>query len=213
MTRWSLPRVGRTLALVALAACGGGVGRDAERDALPADSLATALAAHVPTHVDSVFPPGEEQRRFLAELGRTTDSLRDASRSRDALLARFTQAVAAADESALRAMQLDVVEFAALYYPVSRFARPPYFLKPQTAWFQISANAAHDARILLRRYGGRPLRLAHVDCPATPDVEGSNRLWSGCRVRVAGDTAALQLFGTILERDGRFKFVSLANKL
>lgn len=200
------------LPLVVLASACARDRRDPARDALPIDSVQQALARVTPVHVDSVYPPEEEARRFRVEVGRTVDTLRYAAPSRDALTRRLQRLVQQADTVALRRLALDVIEFGSLYYAHSRFARPPYFLKPQTAWFQISANSQHDLAILLRKYGGRPFRIRHLEC-AVPAVEGPNRLHERCRVRLANDTAHVQLFGTILERDGRFKFVSFANKL
>jgi hypothetical protein len=211
-----LSRLGHTLRtalpLLLLATACDRAKRDPARDALPIDSVQKALAEFKPTHVDSVFPPEEEVRRFILELGRKTDTLRYAAPTRDALVSRFASLVEKNDTTALRHLGLDVIEFASLYYGSSRFAKPPYFLKPQTAFFQISANSEHDLQTLMRSYGGQPFRVASYDCPA-PTVEGTNRVHERCRVRFKGDTTSFQLFGSILERDGRFKFVSFANKL
>lgn len=51
---------------------------------------------------------------------------------------------------------------------------------------------------------------------AKSPAEGENRLWSECRVRrvsPAGDTVHQRIFGSILEREGGFKFVSYRNDL
>ncbi len=203
-----------TVALAALAACGDSARtRDPARDALPLDSIQAALATQKPTHVDSIFPAPEEARRFRLEVGDSTDTLRHAANSRTQLIERFRMAVEKNDDAGLRKLAVDAAEFGSLVYLDSRYARPPYFLKPQTAWFQMSANSDHDASVLLRNYGGRPFRIASVTCADTVISEGRNRLWDGCRVRFTGDTTSAQLFGVILERQGRFKFLSLANKL
>jgi hypothetical protein len=57
--------------------------------------------------------------------------------------------------------------------------------------------------------------LGH-DCGAEHRQEGKNRVYGPCVVRwrsTAGDTIAGRLFSKILERDGRFKFLSYANRL
>jgi hypothetical protein len=44
-------------------------------------------------------------------------------------------------------------------------------------------------------------------------AEGENRLHERCEVRVNAAGTPTRLFGTILERDGRFKFLGYANPL
>ena len=69
---------------------------------------------------------------------------------------------------------------------------------------------------LLARLAGRPLRAAGYACAADPVVEGENRLWRDCLLRyrgAGGAPAAGRLFGVIVERAGRFKFVNYANDL
>ena len=140
------------------------------RVALDADSIARARSRRVPTHVDTVFSAREEQRRFTAAVRDSTDTLRHAYRSRGALVAAFANAVSADDSTALRRLVIDVAEFGGLYYPDSRFARPPYFQKPDVFRFQISANGDHDGRTLLRRLGGRPLAISANVCPTAGEV-------------------------------------------
>jgi hypothetical protein len=68
----------------------------------------------------------------------------------------------------------------------------------------------------LARYGGRPLRAVGHTCPDSPQQEGENLIRHGCSIRRVdekGDTVGTSLFGAILERDGRFKFISYANRL
>ncbi|MGZ8398693.1 MAG: hypothetical protein ACXWWN_06625, partial [Gemmatimonadales bacterium] len=62
---------------------------------------------------------------------------------------------------------------------------------------------------------GRALRYLGHTC-ISPRVEGKNRVHPSCelrRVTAAGDTVAERLFGLILERDSRYKFVGYANRL
>ncbi|MBI2795901.1 MAG: hypothetical protein HYX65_04255 [Gemmatimonadetes bacterium] len=186
---------------------------DPARAALDVDSVRRVLAAATPAHVDSVFAPDEEVRRFKAAVRDSTDTLRQAAPSRDALVRALATAVARNDTARLRALAIDLREFAWLYYPTSRFAHDPYFLKPDVLWLQLTANSDHDGGVLLRKYGGRPMRVAAATCPGAARREGRNLLWEGCRLRLEGDSVPRQFFGTILERDGRFKLVSLANKL
>jgi hypothetical protein len=66
----------------------------------------------------------------------------------------------------------------------------------------------------LARFGGRSVRYLSQDCRRA-EPQGENRFWE-CTVRVESDgkeQPPQRLFGSILERDGRYKFVSLANDL
>lgn len=188
----------------------------------PPRTAADSQAAHVAEVVaaggvvDSILPVAEALARFRAEAGPRTDTLRGAAPSRDALVARWSAAVAASDTAALNALLLDRAEFAWLYYPGSRMSLPPYEAPPGLLWGQLLASSEEGATQLLRRFGGRPFRAAALRCPAPPVAEGDNRLHERCEVRVtaAGAPAGfVRLFGTILERDGRFKFLGYANPL
>jgi hypothetical protein len=53
-------------------------------------------------------------------------------------------------------------------------------------------------------------------CAGTPLVQGANRIYETCTLRIRsedGRTEDVRLFGSIVERDGRFKLLSLSNRL
>jgi hypothetical protein len=135
--------------------------------------------------------------------------------SLDALLRAFAAAVERRDSSAFAALAITRAEFAWLYYPFIPEAAPPYELEPGMMWFMIETNSGRGLRALLAERGGRPLGLIDHTC------EGERRfdeltLWGPCTVRrlqAPGDTVAEVLFGPVVSRHGRFKFVSYANKL
>jgi hypothetical protein len=164
--------------------------------------------------VDSILPMEEQVRRFREGMT-PVDTLRHSSASREALVERLARAIARRDTADLNAMVLDRAEFAFLYYPESAMSRPPYEAPPTLLWGQILASSNAGAEKLLVRLGGKSVRVTALQCPA-PDREGANQLYQRCSVRFASpDGASLegQLFGSILERDGRFKFVGLANRI
>ena len=180
------------------------------RDAAPADSAVAAVAAGV---VDSIIPIDEALRRFRADLGAAPTTL-DGERSRDALVRRFVRAVETRDTSALRAMALSRAEFAYLYYPESPLSRRPYEEPPALLWFRIQEGSSAGAVRVLRRHGGAPLGFVSYGCEGAPKREGASAFWERCRVRrvrAPGDTVDERLFGSIVARDGRYKFVSYAN--
>ncbi len=166
--------------------------------------------------VDSILPIPVQLERFRADLAERPDTLRHASASREALVTRWTRAVAANDTAALNAMVLDQAEFAWLYYPDSRMSLPPYEAPPQLLWGQILESSNAGARALLNTFGGKPLAVGSLRCPTSAIAEGRNLLYERCTVRLrsAGTTLPENVyFGTIVERDHRFKFLGYANNL
>jgi hypothetical protein len=177
--------------------------------------VVTAEAQRGPVQVDSVVPRAEALRRFQQGL-RMPDRLEGEARSRDALVHRFVRALERQDTTALRSLLLSKAEFAYLYYPTSAQGLPPYDLSPGLMWFLLEGRSEKGIRHALEQFGGRPLRMASYSCAGTPAIEGANRLWGPCEVRriqAAGDTVADRLFGLMVERGGRWKFLSYANKL
>jgi hypothetical protein len=208
-------RAALTAALAAPAACGGAADRPAP-PAAPAPNPPPNAAAPAPPGrvVDSIVPMAEQLRRFRAGLGPAPAALDGGAVSREALVRAYVRAVEARDTAALRRMVLSRAEFAFLYFPESPLARRPYEVPPGLLWFQITEGSNKGIVRALRRLGGRPLGYGGHACEGAPKREGPNRLWERCRVRVVrapGDTAALRLFGSVLERGGRYKFVGYAN--
>ena len=163
--------------------------------------------------VDSIFPIEEELRRFRALLGPEPVGLSGGSGSLDSLLDRFVRAVTAADTAAFADLLMTRDEFGWLYYPTTRFTSRPYELAPGMVWFQIENGTSQGLSRLLTRLGGRPLEVTAHKCPSEPRAEGRNRIWEGCTVQIDRREGRLDasLFGSILERDGVFKFVSYTN--
>lgn len=199
-------------------ACGDRPGRPAPPPRTAADSQAAHVAEVVAAGgvVDSIIPIPEALARFRTGLAERPDSLRHGAPSRDALVARWAAAVATNDTATLNALMVDRAEFAWLYYPDARMSRPPYEAPPGLLWGQLLASSEDGATQLLRRYGRARFAVVALRCPEAPVTEGRNRLHERCEVRVrtaTGTLPATRLFGTILERDGRFKFLGYANAL
>lgn len=88
-------------------------------------------------------------------------------------------------------------------------------MAPGLVWFQLGNYGSSGLNRALDRFGGRPLGHAGHACE-TAAIEGPNRLLSGCVVQVSNEKdgeRTLSLFGTMIERDGRWKFVNYANRL
>ena len=179
-------------------------------EAAPAPARAGAAAAPAASPADSIY--ARDVELFVAGLPRV-DALRSDAGSRGELVVRFLRAVERRDSAELARLVVDRAEFAYLYYPHTRFTKPPYRMSPATLWFLIQNNSSRGAYRLLTRYGGTSFAGARQDCPAEPLIEGPNRLWERCIVMHAAAPAGERLFGSILERDGRFSFLSYANEL
>jgi hypothetical protein len=167
-----------------------------------------------PTHVDSVVPRDVALARFRSDLD-SVDALAGGLASRDALVRRFVHALQAHDTAALAALSLTAQEFAWIYYPANPQGLPPYDLSPQLMWFLLQENSRKGLLRALEERGGRSLGFLGYRCDSVPSREGRNTVWGPCtirRVQAPGDTVEERLFGPILQRGGRFKFVSLANK-
>lgn len=184
------------------------------RDAAERARQDSVNRAHPGYIVDSILPVREEIRRFQANLPRRAERLEGGATTRDSLVKAFVAAVEANDTTSLVGLMIDRAEFGYLVYPTSRYTRPPYRQSPDIVWLRIRIESNKSASRLLARLGGKPLGFTGYRCAPNPEVEGPNRLWSACVARHSAGTAGsteMRLFGDIVERDGRFKFVSLSN--
>ena len=180
--------------------------------ALPTDSAAA------PRHprgyvVDSAISTDEALRRFRVGLAPVAH-LAGGAPSREALVRAFVRALERGDTAALRRMEISRGEFAYLFYPSSIYTHPPFEQSPEIVWMLQRAQGGSGYARLVARYAGRSLAYRGLSCPNEPAAQGANRLWGDCVIRYTrtqGDTATGRLFGVILERDGRFKFVNYAN--
>lgn len=154
-------------------------------------------------------------RRFQAPHPRVETLRGGAAPSRDALVDAFISAVEDSSAVRLRSLRLDVAEFAWLYFPQSRYTQKPYELPPETLWLLIDQNGLKGEARLLRYFGGTSLGVEGYVCEDEPRREGPNAYWEACSVTIRGPEGSKQmrLFGSIMERDGRFKFVSMTNDL
>ena len=173
-----------------------------------------AEAAQVPAGpVDSIRPPAEALAEFQRGLP-PVDTLADGAPSRDALVAAFTAAVQGSDTAAVRALVLSRAEYAYIYFPSLQRMNPGLNMQPEVMWMLHGQESLKGITRVLRRLGGGQARLGPYACEDAPQVEGGNRYWHRCAIQVTapdGDAAALQLFGSIVERGGRYKIVSYAN--
>lgn len=178
------------------------------------DSFNRAQPGYV---VDSIHSPEEEIRRFRAAFpGDSATRFVGGSASRRALAHRFIRAIAANDTADLLAMAIHGREFVDLYYPDSPYSHPPYHQTPSFAWRMIQQPSSVGLSRLLKRAGGKPLQFVSEKCDPKVLREGRITRYAGCLVRVVnekGDTSTRRYYGSIVEHDGQFKFLSYTNDL
>lgn len=184
------------------------------RSPRPAAPASLAAQSH-PTHVDSLVSREVALQRFRQGTNPVT-ALAGGANSRDALVGSFLHALARRDTSELKGLLLSRDEFAWLYYPTSAQGLPPYSLNPDLMWFMLVEQGNRGLRRAVNQLGGKQLAYAGTRCEGTSTKEEENVLWGPCLVRwreSSGKMAEARLFGPILEREGRFKFLSYGNKL
>ena len=186
--------------------------RRTEAERARQDSIVRARPGYI---IDSLLPVEEEIRRFQATIAVRPTAFSNAASSRSALVKQFVRALEQNDTTALVKLVVDRAEFGFLIYPTSPNVAPPYRQSPDLVWLSRSASTDKALTRLFDRFGGKSLGYAGFTCPDSPDRQGANTLWSACVVsRVsAGDTTRLRMFGAIVARAGRFKFLSLTNGL
>jgi hypothetical protein len=212
------------LALLAAAAVAASSCDRTPRDPSPRDAEAAGrgaappVAARAPTNADALggtLSISDAVRVFQRDLP-PADSLAHASPDQAALVRRLVSAIDRRDTADVRGMLLSRAEFGWLYYPTSAMASPPYELPPQVGWLQLVLESDKGVGRALDRLAGRGLRYGGHRCAKGPTAEGENRVWSRCAVTLrtaTGDTTSAVLFGGIVERGGRYKFLNYWNKM
>ena len=189
------------------------IARRTEAERARQDSIVRSRPGYI---VDSILPVEEEIRRFQATIAEPPTRFSGGATGRAALVKKFVQALERSDTTALAALVIDRAEFGYLIYPTSPNAAPPYRQAPDLVWMARSASTDKSMTRLLSRFGGKALGYVGFTCPDSVDHQGKNRVWSRCvvkRLTSAGDTTRLRMFGAIVGREGRFKFLSLTNGL
>lgn len=174
-------------------------------DAAGADRDAVAPARVI----DSILPLEEEIRRFTT-LSPPHLSLSHGAHSREELVARWAAAVEARDSSSLTRLHITPNEFIGLYYPNSIYTSPPYRQSPSLVWFRMVNSSSRGSTRVMQRHGGEPFHLRGVRCEESAIPSGSVRIWGPCLVERQVETTVREqrLFGSILEHNGQFKFLS-----
>jgi hypothetical protein len=165
--------------------------------------------------VDSFIPRDSSIQRFRKDL-KPVAGLEHGYGSRDSLLAAYVRALAERDTGALASMAVSRAEFAYLYYPTAAEGLPPYDLEPGLMWDLLQQRSELGIRRALDVYGGQRLKLLGHECGTGVSREGANTVAGPCVLRLRdqrGQAVSVRVLNQILERGGRYKILSYANKL
>jgi hypothetical protein len=199
--------------VLVLAGCAGADARPAARPAL-AGADPAAPWRKPGDKVDSILTMPEYLRRFRSGHAEPR-GLAGGAGDPTELTRQFLAAVSRGDQGAVQALLVSRAEFAWLVFPEHLYSRPPYELDPEIFWMQLGARSTRGLARVFERYGGKRLGLLDVSCQAdTLQLRSAAaRLWSPCTVQFATPDGSerRRLFGSIVERDGRAKFLSFAN--
>ncbi len=164
--------------------------------------------------VDSLVPMDSLLARFRKAATPATEVTGGAG-SIDDLAERFMTAVAERDSSSLGSLRVTTGEFAWLLAGDHIYTHPPYDLDPSLLWMQISAGSDKGQRRLLDRLGGKPLKIISTDCRQdTLQFRGTAvKAWSDCQLRWSDGSqeSSGRLFGSVIERNGRYKLLGYGN--
>lgn len=194
---------GAVIVLGFLAGCGPTDLEGGSQSGQPAEIPATAV-------VDSALPIDVMLERFRADLPEETTAFEAGHESPEALVREMLDLLTTADTTGFERLAINRGEFAWLVYPASPMSRPPYELPPALMWFRAQQENRIGVLRMLRDLGDREYPSFALRCPAEPASEGDNRMLGGCTVRL-GEDEERRLFGTLVERDGRWKVLSFAN--
>lgn len=131
--------------------------------------------------------------------------------SEHALADRVLGALAARDIAALQALPLSEREFREAVWPELPSSRPEMNVPVDYAWQTLAQNSLRHLHETMRAHGGRRYRLVDVRFDGDTTRYGAFTVRRRSRVIVRdehGEERQLRLFGSVLERDGRFKLFS-----
>jgi hypothetical protein len=203
---WRRPSgiLGGLLLVVTFGGCDSGEGGDA----VVAENQPTSE-----THIDSVMPMAVALERFRVGLAEP-NGLGGGADSRDELVQTYVTSLATEDTLTLASLALNAAEYGWLYFPTTVEAFPPYELPPDVGWLRLQGASQRGLSRALREFGGQDLRLEYYECQAEPLIQANNRVWTNCVttiVRGGSGRLTATLFAAILERGGKFKFISYSN--
>lgn len=214
-------RVGLAVALLAIGAQGAGCAPQPARvDPEAREAAAQARIAHAREVASATLPEGAME---AARLGYVTEgipaslaapSLSNAFASIEDLAATVLDGIQHGRGQALWNLAITREEFRDVVYPVLPASRPERNTPMEYVWSDLRHKSSASLNATLAEHGGRHYELVRVDFVAPEQRQrdyGAFRVHRDARVvveREDGSEVALDLFGSVIERNGRFKVFS-----
>lgn len=129
----------------------------------------------------------------------------------EAVARQALEEIAAGDREALLAIALDEAEFREVVYPALPASRPERNTSADFVWRGLNQKSRNSLAFTLDRYTGRPLELVAVDFLGETTDYGSYRVHRKTALTVRtpeGGQRVVRLFGSMIERAGRYKIFS-----
>ena len=205
--RW--PAGTLVLAGIVVVACGDISGTDPPDAASvvvePTASEPSPRSAQVPPEASPRATPGAPDVAAVDELDGTHESLFALG---DAVL----EAIAADDPDRLESLALSEPEFVHIVWPELPSSRPERGVPVDYAWGDLYLKSKDSILSTLRRHGGKRYSLMRIDFEGETTEYRSFRVHRDARLQVQDDTGQLlrlDLFGSVIERRGRYKAFSM----
>ncbi len=131
--------------------------------------------------------------------------------SAEAAAQRALDLIENGDPETLHEIALDETEFHELVYPELPASRPERNTSADFVWSMLHQRSRNSLAFTLDRYRGEPLELVAVDFAGETTDYGPFRVHRQTTLTVrrpGGQQAVVQLFGSMIEQDGRFKIFS-----
>ena len=124
---------------------------------------------------------------------------------------RALERIAAGDREGLLAIALSEAEFREVVYPELPASRPERNTSADYVWRGLRQKSRNSLAFTLDRYTGAPLELVAVEFLGETTDYGSYRVHRKTALTVKrpdGSQAVVRLFGSMIERAGRYKIFS-----
>ena len=147
----------------------------------------------------------------LSACGALSRPLRNSHESPEALARAVLAAIEKRDAETLRALALNRKEFAEHVWPELPAARPERNLSPSFVWGDLNQKSNIMLRATLNAHGGKRYQLVSVHFQGETTEYESYRVRRESELTVTdanGTERKIRVFGSMIERGGRYKVFS-----